>query len=530
MKKKLIITVLAGLFIVSVWGQNPPQDRNWNTVFVDSFNAPTLNTSRWNKSYGSHNAGNLEGDGVEFRTYENVYIENGKLVLRTQEENRVCTHPNTCRYKDSNSIHKYTSGSITSCTTYRYGYYEVYAKLPTGCGYSPTFWLWNCGLNPTNNTCWYNEINVFEVNGCNSNSFGTGLHVNLDTCPPSNGPAIGGNIDCNYADAYHWYAIEWDRDKITWYLNNKEVWQKKNYVEGAGAGGAQQAQYLLLSVGLYERETDEHYITTSTVFPQNMYIDQFNHYKLKYDCYTVVNEIPNYNTFNYGVKKSISLSGVSSLSQGENVSLRATDFIELKDGFEVPEDAELYLDINPCEDEKMVVFPNYPSPFCETTTITCYIAEGMQKVQLQMYNRYGELVKNTDITERGTVNAVFHADEFSVAGAYTYYLTGYNGDEVETSNIMEMVVMGEEISISQNYPNPFAEATSIECFIPQVVQNAKLHVRNMAGDLVKEMDIADRCAVSIPFHAEGLEAGIYTYLLIGDGKASDEKQMIIVKE
>ena len=57
----------------------------------------------------------------------------------------------------------------------------------------------------------------------------------------------------------------------------------------------------------------------------------------------------NFNTYNYAVKKSISLSGVSSLSLGQNVFLRATDFIELKAGFEVPLGAELYLDVTPCE-------------------------------------------------------------------------------------------------------------------------------------------------------------------------------------
>ena len=86
-----------------------------------------------------------------------------------------------------------------------------------------------------------------------------------------------------------------------------------------------------------------------------MYIDQANAYKLKYDCKTPINEILNYdqplspNYYDYKVKKSISLSGISSLKSGQNVSLRATDFIELKAGFEVPIGAELYLDINPCE-------------------------------------------------------------------------------------------------------------------------------------------------------------------------------------
>ena len=66
-------------------------------------------------------------------------------------------------------------------------------------------------------------------------------------------------------------------------------------------------------------------INSTTIFPNYMYIDQANVYKLKYECDTVVNEILNYNRFNYAVKKSITLSSVSSLFSGENVFLRATE-------------------------------------------------------------------------------------------------------------------------------------------------------------------------------------------------------------
>ena len=77
--------------------------------------------------------------------------------------------------------------------------------------------------------------------------------------------------------------------------------------------------------------------------------NQVNAYQIKYDCKTPIIEISDYDNFDYRVKKSITLSSASSLLSGQNVSLRATDFIELTNGFEVPEGAELYLDVNPCE-------------------------------------------------------------------------------------------------------------------------------------------------------------------------------------
>ena len=38
-----------------------------------------------------------------------------------------------------------------------------------------------------------------------------------------------------------------------------------------------------------------------------------------------------------------------------------------------------------------------------------------------------------------------------------------------------------------------------------------------------------RGATTVQIQAEQLATGVYTYLLIGDGKASDTKQMILTK-
>ena len=37
MKKRVILIGLVGLFIISAFGQHPPQDKNWEPVFEDDF-------------------------------------------------------------------------------------------------------------------------------------------------------------------------------------------------------------------------------------------------------------------------------------------------------------------------------------------------------------------------------------------------------------------------------------------------------------------------------------------------------------
>ncbi len=83
-------------------------------------------------------------------------------------------------------------------------------------------------------------------------------------------------------------------------------------------------------------------------YPHYMYVEEFKAFKLLYDCNTTVNEIPNFMTYDHKVKKSITLSSQTTIPPGSSESFRATDFVELKNGFEVPLGAALYIDITPC--------------------------------------------------------------------------------------------------------------------------------------------------------------------------------------
>lgn len=51
----------------------------------------------------------------------------------------------------------------------------------------------------------------------------------------------------------------------------------------------------------------------------------------------------------------------------------------------------------------------------------------------------------------------------------------------------------------------------------------------MRGNMVKTIPITDRGNVKIQIQASSLSAGIYAYLLIGDGQTSETKQMVLTK-
>ena len=91
------------------------------------------------------------------------------------------------------------------------------------------------------------------------------------------------------------------------------------------------------------------------------------------------------------------------------------------------------------------------------------------------------------------------------------------------------VVYAEKMSVEQNTPNPFNENTTIRCYIPKNIGKVQLCVYNMQGAQLKCIDIADRGTVDVVIEAGQLSSGVYSYLLIGDGKASEAKQMILTK-
>lgn len=81
----------------------------------------------------------------------------------------------------------------------------------------------------------------------------------------------------------------------------------------------------------------------------------------------------------------------------------------------------------------------------------------------------------------------------------------------------------------QNNPNPFDKQTTIRFEIPQTVQNAQLHICNMAGNLLKTIPINQKGAGKIVISANEFAAGMYLYTLVMDGRMIDTKQMLLTK-
>ena len=99
---------------------------------------------------------------------------------------------------------------------------------------------------------------------------------------------------------------------------------------------------------------------------------------------------------------------------------------------------------------------------------------------------------------------------------------GINGSEANAESL-------NTATLAQNIPNPFSNTTRIDIYLPETVKNAVLYVYNMQGVQIKSFDIIERGATSVIIEGYTLEAGLYLYTLIADGKEVDTKKMILTK-
>ncbi len=85
------------------------------------------------------------------------------------------------------------------------------------------------------------------------------------------------------------------------------------------------------------------------------------------------------------------------------------------------------------------------------------------------------------------------------------------------------------LSLGQNKPNPFSNATTIEVCIPEDVQKAFIYVYDLQGKKVDQVDITARGKQNIQLTSANLADGMYLYSLIADGKVVETRRMIVEK-
>lgn len=185
---------------------------SWKLIFEDNFDKPTIDLAKWSYDTGNHGFGNNELQYYTTRE-ENIYIENSNLVIKALKED----------YLGS----PYTSGKLWTKGhfSFTYGYVEVKARLPKGKGIWPALWMMpeNIEVHGKWSSC--GEIDIMELVGHEPNTIYGTIHYGLPH-------TYHGGKYCleqgSFADDYHVFGLEWDKEGIRWYVDGK-LYHEENY-------------------------------------------------------------------------------------------------------------------------------------------------------------------------------------------------------------------------------------------------------------------------------------------------------------
>lgn len=188
---------------------------DWRMVWNDEFDSTSIDTNKWNFELNCAGGGNNEKQCYT-DSEENAFIKDGVLNIVALPAEEDAEKP-------------YTSARLNTRynADFTYGRFEMRAKLPSGQGSWPAFWMMptdeEYGTWPRSG-----EIDILEAvnlktvaedGTVEANIHGT-LHYGREwPNNSSSGKAYTFPEGMNPADDFHTYAIEWQEGEIRWYVD-----------------------------------------------------------------------------------------------------------------------------------------------------------------------------------------------------------------------------------------------------------------------------------------------------------------------
>ncbi|WP_125781496.1 glycoside hydrolase family 16 protein [Pseudoalteromonas rubra] len=189
---------------------------DWQLVWQDEFDESQINSQNWTHEVNCQGGGNEERQCYTDDP-ANSYVSDGTLKIVALNAQDGAEKP----YTSARLITKHKAD-------FKYGRFEMRAKLPSGQGSWPAFWML-----PTDEVYggWPNsgEIDIVEAVNLKAQGadgapeaqvYGT-LHYGKDW--PDNvhsGKAYSLPGGANPADDFHTYALEWQEGEIRWYVDD----------------------------------------------------------------------------------------------------------------------------------------------------------------------------------------------------------------------------------------------------------------------------------------------------------------------
>ncbi|MFM2228777.1 MAG: hypothetical protein RL607_35 [Bacteroidota bacterium] len=252
--KKIVFTLI--LFSQISWSQQKERKLVWE----ENFEGTELNTAVWNFELGN-GCPNVCGWGNnerELYTQTNHQVSNGYLTIEAR--------------KDGN---QYTSTRITTAgkKEFMYGRIEARAQLPVGQGIWPAFWMLGANIGQVG---WplCGEIDILEYVGKNPHQVYTTLHTTA-----THGDHASSKVTTipKIEEGFHTYAIEWDAQKIEFFVDNLSVYVYAPADRSKEVWPFNQKFFILVNMAIGGNFGGPE--VNDTIFPQRYVIDYIRVYQ-----------------------------------------------------------------------------------------------------------------------------------------------------------------------------------------------------------------------------------------------------------
>lgn len=263
---------------------------------------------------------------------------------------------------------------------FKYGYFEVKFKLPHWSNYEDSnamfgrpfitgFWFYN-GTD-ANYCSKGSEIDAFENH--DYNMFWPNVHYQrYIQCPYINNVSFNvfDNFDHDNANQYNttpesakrnwtfsqWHTVgmEWMPDQVNFYYDGEFIASVSVFEMRDLSGNLVNQKYkpkdLTYQELIFEPSINTVKVNSLSKFPLDFTMDYFHFSELQLDTATAINSCGiNFSSYDHKVKKSISINTTcnspSIIYNTQNISLRAEEFVELNEGFEVQQGATFFANV-----------------------------------------------------------------------------------------------------------------------------------------------------------------------------------------
>lgn len=250
--------------------EKSPVKKGWKLKWSDEFYKDGLpDSSKWSYDAGT-GCPNICGWGNNELQYytkadtNNAIVKNGKLIIKALKQTK-----ERSAYTSARLVTKHKGDWL-------YGRVEVKAKLPAGRGIWPAIWMlptdWEYGGWPASG-----EIDIMENVGHNPDTVFSSVHTKTFNHGIGTQKTKGLKVN-EVHSAFHVYAIEWDKDRVDFFIDDNQFFSFVNTGKGFAEWPYDKKFHLLLNIAVGgnwggQKGIDE------TIFPGVMEVEYVRYFQ-----------------------------------------------------------------------------------------------------------------------------------------------------------------------------------------------------------------------------------------------------------